>query len=727
MAAPWWCSPGDRPHPSDPGPRRGRARHPDLGRPGLRGRQGADAAPRLSLGWTARAQAAGRGDGAAAADLRQRRVWRCRSTLRRRSDAALSSRGGAGDATTFSLAASGPGGQNVNKVATACQLRCDVFRLGLAPDVYQRLKALAGSRMKAAGEIVITARPFRTQEANREDARARLAELIAKAHVRQAKRRRDPAEPGGQGETGRRQEAAGRQAAESEALVAPCEARMHWSRGLRGLPSRSDVRLQDRSGGQGLPLSRADRGGRRADRRRARRDRQHGQCRGPAVGERCPTSTGRASTAISAASWCSARSRAGRPASASRSARASAARPRPPSSRSGRRRPRLSRPYRLRRRQRAPSWSCRSSRRAAGRRARSRQPEPGPLRRRRRSRLCHTDTAPRSGTRRHGKGRPKGKDRFDRTVRMRRCMRAIYLCEAGDPGMRKWPAPPGSELRPASGSARLRPGRLHGPAAARRHGGGMRTGGGIGCTATGRRQSMHRWRPMAATNFRTGCSAASSSRNSGSAPQFSINDWQMYRLRRRGPDGRWIRYYDDAYLIDRDGRVRDSPLRRSTGIAMASDWDYGRRHPRLPRRPRDYDGLATRIMPMGEEPMRGDMRGGDMRVQIAARCGLMAAIMRHSARRARLWPAAGLGMARLRCGAITHVYRLWLWLRRPYCLSDRHRDGRPPAAGGGYSEEVIEEVVAAARRRRAGAPRCGCVRAPARGRPSPPRPPGERG
>ena len=82
----------------------------------------------------------------------------------------------------------GPGGQNVNKVATACQLRCDVFKLGLAPDVYQRLKTLAGSRMTAAGEIVITARKYRTQEANREDARARLADLIERAHVKQAKR-----------------------------------------------------------------------------------------------------------------------------------------------------------------------------------------------------------------------------------------------------------------------------------------------------------------------------------------------------------------------------------------------------------------------------------------------------------------------------------------------------------------------------------------------------------
>jgi ribosome-associated protein len=88
------------------------------------------------------------------------------------------------------LAASGPGGQNVNKVATACQLRCDVFKLGLAPEVYARLKTLAGSRMTAGGEIVITARKYRTQEANREDARARLAELVDRAHVQPVKRKR---------------------------------------------------------------------------------------------------------------------------------------------------------------------------------------------------------------------------------------------------------------------------------------------------------------------------------------------------------------------------------------------------------------------------------------------------------------------------------------------------------------------------------------------------------
>lgn len=87
------------------------------------------------------------------------------------------------------LAATGPGGQNVNKVATAVQLRLDVYALRLAPDVFERLKALAGSRWASDGAIVVTARGHRTQEANRQDARRRLAELVAQAHVRQAKRR----------------------------------------------------------------------------------------------------------------------------------------------------------------------------------------------------------------------------------------------------------------------------------------------------------------------------------------------------------------------------------------------------------------------------------------------------------------------------------------------------------------------------------------------------------
>lgn len=86
------------------------------------------------------------------------------------------------------LAATGPGGQNVNKVASAVQLRLDSFALGLHPRVFQRLKTLAGQRMNSKGEIVITARRHRTREANREDARARLAELLEAAQVEPRKR-----------------------------------------------------------------------------------------------------------------------------------------------------------------------------------------------------------------------------------------------------------------------------------------------------------------------------------------------------------------------------------------------------------------------------------------------------------------------------------------------------------------------------------------------------------
>lgn len=86
------------------------------------------------------------------------------------------------------IAAAGPGGQNVNKVATAVQLRLDVYALRLEPEVFHRFKQLAGSRMTAKGELVLTARRFRTQEANRADARKRLAELLDEAQKLPEKR-----------------------------------------------------------------------------------------------------------------------------------------------------------------------------------------------------------------------------------------------------------------------------------------------------------------------------------------------------------------------------------------------------------------------------------------------------------------------------------------------------------------------------------------------------------
>ncbi len=86
--------------------------------------------------------------------------------------------------------ASGPGGQNVNKLATAVQLRFDVRHSpSLPPDVRARLARLAGSRLTQDGVLVITAQRFRTQERNREDARERLYELIRQAAVRPKPRR----------------------------------------------------------------------------------------------------------------------------------------------------------------------------------------------------------------------------------------------------------------------------------------------------------------------------------------------------------------------------------------------------------------------------------------------------------------------------------------------------------------------------------------------------------
>ena len=79
------------------------------------------------------------------------------------------------------LAGSGPGGQNANKVATEVELRVNIFALRLSPQVFARLKLLAGSKLASNGDLIVTSKAHRTREANREDARAKLAALLEEA------------------------------------------------------------------------------------------------------------------------------------------------------------------------------------------------------------------------------------------------------------------------------------------------------------------------------------------------------------------------------------------------------------------------------------------------------------------------------------------------------------------------------------------------------------------
>jgi len=86
------------------------------------------------------------------------------------------------------LAGSGPGGQNANKVATEVQLRVNIYALRLAPPLFARLRQLAGSKLAGNGDLIVTSKAHRTQDANRQDARAKLAALLEEAQVEPKKR-----------------------------------------------------------------------------------------------------------------------------------------------------------------------------------------------------------------------------------------------------------------------------------------------------------------------------------------------------------------------------------------------------------------------------------------------------------------------------------------------------------------------------------------------------------
>lgn len=237
----------------------------------------------------------------------------------------------------------------------------------------------------------------------------------------------------------------------------------------------------------------------------------------------------------------------------------------------------------------------------------------------------------------------------------------------------------------------------------------VRTGGGFqayGGQMHGGNFRFHRWGPRPGPNFHYGRLRRGGFINSfWFAPQFFIGDWQAYGFSAPGDDQRWVRYYDDAYLVDGDGRVLDTRY----GVRWdryGGDWDVQDGIPGYRGDWRDYDDSDYAEESDGREgyaEMREDMRGGDMREHHME--------MRRHGEMMRgpgpMMPPPGYGP-----GGSTRVYGGgygYGMYAYPIVIETTTTTG-----GGGYIEEVTEEVVQTAHRRRAVRPRPHCSCAPPR-------------
>jgi Ni/Co efflux regulator RcnB len=233
----------------------------------------------------------------------------------------------------------------------------------------------------------------------------------------------------------------------------------------------------------------------------------------------------------------------------------------------------------------------------------------------------------------------------------------------------------------------------------------VRTGGGF--QMHGGNFRMHRWGPRPGADFRHSRLRRGGFINSfWFAPQFFIGDWGSYGFSAPGDDQRWVRYYDDAYLVDGDGRVMDTRY----GVRWdryGGDWDVQDGIPGYRGDWRDYDDSEYAEESDGREgyaEMREDMRGGDMREHHME--------MRRHGEMMRgpggpMMPPPGYGPppgTRVYGGG--YGYGMYAY---PIVIETVTTTG-----GGGYIEEVTEEVVQTAHRRRAvrPRPRCSCAPAP---------------